>query len=122
MGDYHALDAWRAAHELALSVYRATATWPAEERYGLTAQVRRAVFSIPANIAEGSRRRGPREFRHFMDIAIGSLGEVEYALEFAIAAGLVQEEELQGSLSLVGKTGRLCFRLARSLEPASRPT
>lgn len=122
MGDYHALDAWRAAHELALSVYRATAAWPAGERYGLTAQVRRAVFSIPANIAEGSRRRGPREFRHFMDIAIGSLGEVEYALEFAVDSGLVGGEDLQGIRTLLGKTGRLCFRLARSLEPASRST
>lgn len=118
MGNYHSLEAWRTAHALALSIYRVTRAWPTAERYGLTAQVRRAAFSIPANIVEGSRRRGPREFRHFLDIAIGSLGEVEYALEFVIAAEICTEAELRDSMQLVAQTGRLCYRLARSLEPA----
>jgi four helix bundle protein len=63
------------------------------ERYELTAQVRRAVLSIPTNIAEGSTRHGPREFRRFLDIAIGSLAELSYLILFARDRGLLRENE-----------------------------
>jgi four helix bundle protein len=120
MGEYKNLEAWRAAHGLALEVYRVTAEWPTAERYGLTAQVRRAAFSIAVNIVEGSRRRGAREFRRFLDIALASLAEVEYTLEFASAAAVTQPEAVRGLTPLIQHTGKLCFGLARSLERASR--
>ena len=68
-----------------LVVYKATESFPKHELYGLTSQARRAAFSAPANIVEGASRKGRNEFRHFLDIALGSLGELEYALEVAAA-------------------------------------
>lgn len=74
------LAAWQAAHRLTLAVYKATEKYPAHERYSLVSQSRRAVFSAPLNIAEGSSRRSAADFRRFLDIAHSSLGELEYAL------------------------------------------
>ena len=92
MAPYERLRAWRECHEFALAVYRATKEFPTEERYGLTSQMRRAAFSAAANIVEGSARRGPREFRRFLDIALSSLTEVGYALRFTREAGLLCED------------------------------
>jgi four helix bundle protein len=83
MHPYRRLLAWQACHELNLKVIEVTANWPSSERFELTSQLRRAAWSAAANIVEGSARRGPREFRHFLDIALGSLAELEYGLELA---------------------------------------
>jgi len=80
---YERLEAWRRAHTLALEVFAATDLWPKTERYGLTAQTRRAALSISTNIAEGSAKRGGREFGRFLDIALGSLAELRYLLRFS---------------------------------------
>ena len=66
------LKAWNACHDLVLEIYRKTSGWPVRERYGLTAQARRAAYSAAANIAEGSAKRGGAEFRRFLDISLGS--------------------------------------------------
>ena len=63
------LTAWQEACDLAVAVYEATRTFPKDELYGLTGQMRRAAVSVPSNIAEGSGRWGPTEFRHFLNIA-----------------------------------------------------
>ena len=76
---YEGLRAWRAAHQLAVAVYKVTRSFPKSELYGMTSQLRRAALSIPANIAEGSAKRGTREFRRFLDIAVWSFAEVSYA-------------------------------------------
>jgi len=89
MKPYEKLDAWKLAHELALEVYRATACFPRSELYGLTSQTRRAALSVPTNIVEGSAKRGHREFRRFLDVAIGSLTELCYLLRFARDAGFL---------------------------------
>jgi len=81
MMPYERFHAWQACHELAVAVYRTTATFPRHELYGLTSQARRAAFSAAANIAEGSAKRGAREFRRYLDISIGSLSELAYALQ-----------------------------------------
>jgi four helix bundle protein len=122
MGHYSELKAWRAAHALAVSVYRLTTDWDTRERYGLTAQVRRAAFSVPVNIVEGSRRRGRREFRHFLDVAVASLAEVEYTLGFAVEVGVDRGDQAADMQRLIDEAGRLCFGLARSLDrpPGSR--
>jgi four helix bundle protein len=73
---YERFDAWKMTHRLALEVYEVTESWPAGEKYGLTAQVRRAALSAATNIAEGSAKRGPRELRRYLDITLGSLSEV----------------------------------------------
>jgi four helix bundle protein len=82
MVPYERFDAWKLAHQLALQVYLVTDGWPVTERYGLTTQIRRAALSVPTNIAEGSAKRGPRELRRYLDIALGSLSEVSYHLRF----------------------------------------
>ena len=80
MRDFHKLDVWQKSHQLALALYQATRTFPKEELYGLTSQMRRAVVSIPANIAEGCGRNGDAEFTRFLHIAFGSASEMEFFL------------------------------------------
>ena len=77
------LPVWQQAMSLVEAVYRLTATFPVDERYGLTAQLRRAVVSIPSNIAEGAARSSTGELGHFLGIALGSAAEVETQLELA---------------------------------------
>ncbi|HEV8332433.1 MAG TPA: four helix bundle protein [Steroidobacteraceae bacterium] len=88
---YERLHAWRECHELALAVHRVTKTFPADQRYGLTSQIRRAAFSAPVNIVEGSSRKSRKEFRRFLDISLSSLTEVGYALRFAHETGLLDD-------------------------------
>jgi four helix bundle protein len=91
MRPYERFAAWKECHTLAINVYRATASFPKHELYGLTSQARRAAFSAAANIVEGSSRRGSAEFRRFLDIALGSLSEVGYILRFAREVELLAE-------------------------------
>ena len=102
-------------HELALAVYRATKEFPTEERYGLTSQMRRAAFSAAANIVEGSARRGPREFRRFLDIALSSLTEVGYALRFTREAGLLCEDAWSTLTDQQSRARFLTWQLYRSM-------
>ena len=74
------LRVWQKAHALVLVVYRITAGFPNDERYGLVSQMRRAAVSVPANIAEGFKKRGLRDKKHFYNIAQGSLEELRYYL------------------------------------------
>lgn len=89
MMPYEKLQAWAKCHALALAVYDATKSFPRDERYGLTSQTRRAAFSAAANIAEGSAKRGTREFSRYLDIALGSLCELSYAFRFTRDAGIL---------------------------------
>jgi four helix bundle protein len=77
------LKVWQKAHQLTLAVYQITATFPREELYGLTSQLRRCSASIPANLAEGCGRNGDAEFARFCSIAMGSASELEYHLLLA---------------------------------------
>jgi four helix bundle protein len=74
------LAVWQKAHQLVLQVYRITGSFPAEERFGLTSQMRRAAVSVPANLAEGFKKRGVRDKLNFYNIAQGSLEELRYYL------------------------------------------
>jgi len=91
MKPFERLEAWQAAHQFVLMIYRATRGFPKEERYGLTSQARRASFSIAANIAEGSAKRGPREFRRHLDMALGSLAEITYILRLVKDLDMIQD-------------------------------
>lgn len=83
MRDYRGLQVWQKAHELTLNVYAMTQDFPVEERYGLTSQLRRAVSSIPSNIAEGCGRSSDTDFARCCQIAMGSACEVNYQLLLA---------------------------------------
>ena len=93
MSDYRKLKVWQVAHELTLAVYGATKSFPREEVYGLTAQLRRSVSSIPANIAEGVGRDGQKELARFLRIAKGSANETEYHLLLASDLGYLSQTE-----------------------------
>ena len=115
MVPYERFEAWRASHELALGVYRATNSWPKSELYGLTTQARRAAFSAPSNLAEGSAKRGPKEFRRYLDISLGSLSELSYTLRLARDLGLLSAQAWQSLDHLRERAGRLTWGLYRSL-------
>jgi four helix bundle protein len=83
MQDYHNLKVWRTAHEVTLSIYKVTSSFPNSEMFGLTSQLRRAAASIPENIAEGSGRGSDADFARFLHIAMGSTNELEYELLLA---------------------------------------
>lgn len=83
MRDFRDLQVWQKAHRLTLEVYRVTRSFPAEERYGLTVQLRRSAASVPTNLAEGCGRDGERELARFISIAAGSASETEYHLLLA---------------------------------------
>ena len=78
MKDYRKLVVWERAHKLVLCIYELTRSFPSEERYGLTSQLRRAASSTPTNIAEGCGRYSQSEFANFLQFAFGSLQEVDY--------------------------------------------
>ena len=111
------LKSWAACHELTLAVYRVTGDWPTGEKYGLTSQARRAAFSAAANIAEGSAKRGPREFRRFLDISLGSLSELSYIFLLARDLGYLKVENWGEVEAIRDHAGRLTWGLYRSLAP-----
>lgn len=78
MRDFKKYDIWQLSHNLTLEVYKATNSFPKEEVYGLSSQIRRAVSSIPTNISEGCGRNSDKEFNQFLNIALGSASETEY--------------------------------------------
>lgn len=91
---YKDLIVWQKAMDLVGLVYQATRQFPKEELYGLTNQVRRAVVSIPSNIAEGQARKSSAEFKNFLSIARGSLAEVETQLLIANKLNYLPQEQL----------------------------
>ena len=80
MQDFRKLNVWQKAHALTLEVYKMTRTFPREELFGLTSQLRRSSFSVPANIAEGCGRGTAKDFSRFLIIGMGSASELEYYL------------------------------------------
>ena len=87
------LQVWQKAHQFVLGVYRMTKTFPADERYGLVSQMRRAAVSVPANIAEGFKRRGQADKIRFYNMAETSLEEVKYYLILSHDLGITNEEQ-----------------------------
>jgi four helix bundle protein len=91
MKDFRKQKVWQKSHRLTLALYKATADFPKEELYGLTSQIRRAGYSIPANIAEGCGRDGDAELARFLQIAMGSASELQYHLLLAHDLGFLTD-------------------------------
>lgn len=89
MRDFRNLQVWKCSHELTKEIYFATNSFPKEEMFGLTSQIRRAVSSIPTNIAEGCGRGSNADFSRFLQIAVGSASEVEYQLLLVYELGYI---------------------------------
>jgi len=114
--NYQDLMAWQRAMELVEVVYRLTNCLPAEERFGLVSQARRAAVAIPANIAEGQGRRTCGEFLNHLSIAHGSVRELETHVMLAGRLGFIPRESVETMLSAAAEAGRLVTGLANSLE------
>ena len=92
---YHRnLEAWKKAIELVIDIYAKTKLYPDEERFGLTSQIRRAAVSIPSNIAEGAARTSDKDMLRFIDIALGSLAELDTQLVIADRLNYLQNTNL----------------------------
>ncbi len=92
MRDYTKIEAWKLADDLAVAVYKQTRLFPKEEVYGLTSQLRRASYSVPANIVEGSSRESKKDYLHFLYIARGSLSETQYFIHLAQRLGYLSAD------------------------------
>jgi len=90
MKDHKDLDVWKKAMDLVENIYTCTKDFPKEEVYGLSSQIKRAVISVPSNIAEGAGRRGNKEFIQFLYISMGSLSEVETQILLAKRLGFIE--------------------------------
>ncbi len=106
---YKKLIVWQKADELVLRVYSATRSFPKEEQYGLTSQLRRAAVSIPTNIVEGSGRQGKNETRQFANIALGSLAELEYLIDLSKKLDLLTDDEYRNLTVLRDRVGSLLW-------------
>ena len=116
---FRRLKAWEHSHLLVLAIYTATRNWPADERFGLVAQARRAAVSVVCNLAEGASRLGGRELRRFADIALGSLAEISALLQIALDLGYLNPEEWQELEELRNLAGKLIYGLARAVARSS---
>jgi four helix bundle protein len=95
MKDFRSLRVWEKSHKLTLDIYRVTSSFPREETYGLTSQMRRSSASIGANIAEGCGKRGNNEFHRFLQIASGSASELDYHLLLARDLGFLPDNDFR---------------------------
>jgi four helix bundle protein len=111
---YKKLVVWQKADELAYQVYLVTKLFPYDEKYGITSQLRRAVTSIPTNIVEGSGRQNKNEFRQFTNIALGSLAETEYLLEFCFRLNYINKDSYSQLETLRHEVGALLWKFYKS--------
>jgi len=112
---YKDLLVWQKAMNLVTNVYNLIKTFPKEEIYGLSGQLRRAIVSVPSNIAEGQGRDSVKEFIHYLSISYGSLMEVETQLQIAANLGYLKQVEVDKLLEQTAEVGRLLNGLSRSL-------
>ena len=109
------LEVFRIAHDLAVDIYRLTQKFPAEEKFGLVSQMRRAASSIAANLMEGGHRLTKKEFRHFVGIAKGSAGEMKYYALLARDLGYIAETDFRRISEGLDDIGKMLYGLVRSL-------
>ena len=117
MGEYRKLRVWQHAHALTLRIYQESRHWPADERFSLIAQIRRAASSIGCNLAEGCGRNSSAEVARFARVALGSANEVEYQLHLARDLGYMKEDAAHDLLSEIGDIRRMLSGLNGHLNP-----
>jgi len=110
------LKVWERSHQLVLEVYRLTSSFPKDERYGLTSQLRRSSASVPTNIAEGSKRIGQQDFIRFLNIAEASLSETEYLVMLSSDLGYFPSAKTEGLLKEISELARMLNSLRAKIE------
>jgi four helix bundle protein len=113
---YKELLVWQRSMELVPQVYRMTKKFPVDELYGITSQIRRAMVSVPANIAEGQGRRHPKEFLNFLSIARGSLAEVDTLMITCLKLGYLDEASMNKIEPQIIHIRQLLQKLMQSIE------
>jgi len=111
------LDVWRLSMELSRTIYRLTAQYPSEERFGLVSQMRRAAVSIPSNIAEGAARSSRNEFRNFLSIARSSLSELDTQLDLSEQLGFLVPPSRTEIDPLLTRIDKMLYALRESRKP-----
>ncbi len=119
MRDYTKIEAWKSADDLTVAVYWATRSFPREETYGITGQLRRAAYSVAANIAEGSARNSKKDYLHFLYIARGSLSETQYFVHLSHRLGYVSDEESERLSNQTKRTFACLHGLINAVERES---
>ena len=114
-GTFEDLHAWRLAMDLVVAIYQHTQSWPNDERYGLTSQVRRAATSIPSNIAEGKGRASDKDFIKFLDYARGSVYEVQTQIEIASRLNYLSASAANMLETHAAEVGRVLNGLIRAI-------
>lgn len=112
---YHKLRVWNESHTFVKEIYKTTKTWPRDELFGLTNQLRRACVSIAANIVEGQARSSRKEFYQFLSISNGSLVEVEYYLELTMDLNYISSQNYQNLEERRITIGKLLHGLMKTL-------
>jgi four helix bundle protein len=110
------LEVWQRSMELTVMIYRLTQRFPREEMFGITAQLRRAVLSIPSNIAEGQGRLNTREFRQFLGVARGSNYELQTQLEVARLLGFGDQKLLDNAMNMSHRVSQMLSKLLSTLK------
>ena len=116
MKPHKKLNAWIKSFEMVKMLYDVTITFPADERFGLTSQIRRAAVSVPVNIAEGAARKGKKEFIHFLHISLGSLTELDTLILLSADLKFMPEEKAVLVINELDIIGKLIFGLIKKLE------
>jgi four helix bundle protein len=117
---YQKLVAWREAYALSLWIYNMSKSFPPEERFGLTDQIRRACSSVPINIAEGNTKRSRKERAHFFEISLASLNEVDCELMLAKDLGYISQESYAIGIDKIQRASFLLTRLLQSVRSPLR--
>lgn len=116
MRPHQKLEAWGKAIDFVVNIYKSTESFPKEEKFGLTSQIRRAAVSVPANIAEGAGRQSDKEFALFLSNAQGSASELETELVIAYRLGYISETSFTDLNSSLDRIGRLITGLSQHLK------
>lgn len=113
---YHKLIVFQKAKQLVLLIYKLTKNYPKDELFALVSQIRRAVISIVANIVEGYSKSSTKEYARFLDIAIGSAGELKIFLEISLELGYLNQEDYKNADDLLTEVRKLLYTYKKSLE------
>ena len=109
------MEEWQLGMKIVVDIYMTTKNYPKEELCGLVNQMRKAAVSVPSNIAEGFGRVSNREYKHFLQISLGSCGELETQVEASLALKYINESERNGLLELLGQESRMLRDLIKKL-------